>query len=164
MGNTPAPCNRCKHLYYDAMSKDDPNGLVECHLGAPLGVLTCPRYEDYQPLHNYTLPKPTRAEIALCTVLDGVQAHDIHAQTGIAPDICDKIDSLKKELEGKYPTIHTLKLEDASDAVEKEYSPAVREWRSVSPCHECPQQTSELCSKPQLPSCPTHHEDRAIKV
>ena len=31
--NTPSPCNKCKYLYYDAMSKNSSQGYVECLKG-----------------------------------------------------------------------------------------------------------------------------------
>lgn len=48
MGNTPEPCNTCKHLYYDCMQKDDPNGEVGCnkdHEYPPKG--TCFEYLEW---------------------------------------------------------------------------------------------------------------------
>lgn len=28
--NIPHPCDKCKHLYVDCMSEDDPSGYIEC--------------------------------------------------------------------------------------------------------------------------------------
>ena len=39
--NTPEPCDKCKHLYYDALQKDNPVYLVECKIGRNLGDMEC---------------------------------------------------------------------------------------------------------------------------
>ena len=39
--NTPRPCDRCAHLYYDAMTDDSVDCYIECKLGCSLGDATC---------------------------------------------------------------------------------------------------------------------------
>jgi hypothetical protein len=38
--NTPYPCDRCAHLYYDANRDDDPDYLAGCKKG--YGLAKCP--------------------------------------------------------------------------------------------------------------------------
>lgn len=46
--NTPKPCSHCNNLYVDVMSKNEPNGYVECMAEGPWeskwGDINCPNY------------------------------------------------------------------------------------------------------------------------
>ena len=42
--NTPKPCDTCRNLYVDAMSKDNPTYQAECKLKIPLGEMNCNKY------------------------------------------------------------------------------------------------------------------------
>lgn len=54
--NTPSPCNKCKHLYVDAMYEDEPDYKPECKATLdntdeekPLfGDDNCPSYENWE--------------------------------------------------------------------------------------------------------------------
>ena len=39
--NTPKPCDECKYLYYNAMTKDDPSDCASCKLGHPFPQTSC---------------------------------------------------------------------------------------------------------------------------
>lgn len=45
--NTPFPCSRCKNLYYDVMTQDDPNQECECMLDQKMGDNDCMYFEEY---------------------------------------------------------------------------------------------------------------------
>lgn len=44
--NTPYPCSHCQHLYYDAMTKNEPDGYVECKLELPVSNNFCRHFVD----------------------------------------------------------------------------------------------------------------------
>jgi len=44
--NTPKPCDTCIHLYYDALSKNDPSYTAECKKGHDLEK-KCSDYQYY---------------------------------------------------------------------------------------------------------------------
>jgi hypothetical protein len=43
--NTPSPCNKCDHLYWDPMYEEDPIYEAECKKGLPMGDKNCPGFE-----------------------------------------------------------------------------------------------------------------------
>jgi len=45
MANTPEPCCCCRHLYYDALGKDNPNCYIDCFCGKEIGNVECDGYE-----------------------------------------------------------------------------------------------------------------------
>ena len=45
--NTPSPCDKCIHLYYDCMKKDNPSDSAECKLGFNLGS-DCWCFQEYK--------------------------------------------------------------------------------------------------------------------
>lgn len=45
--NTPEPCCRCVHLYYDPMTKNEVDGCVECKEGKEIGNLHCPSFGEW---------------------------------------------------------------------------------------------------------------------
>jgi len=51
--NTPKPCDICKHLYYDALSKDDPFYMAECKLNMTMGNIDCKHYLNYEEKKEY---------------------------------------------------------------------------------------------------------------
>lgn len=42
--NTPPPCDRCRHLYADCLSEDDPDYEAECFVGGVIGDVNCPMF------------------------------------------------------------------------------------------------------------------------
>jgi hypothetical protein len=46
--NTPEPCCRCTRLYYDAMTKNDENGYVECKAGKEIGNMDCSSFDEWE--------------------------------------------------------------------------------------------------------------------
>ena len=47
MGNTPKPCDSCKHLYYDCMQKDNPAYDAECKYNCEMGNKDCESYTKW---------------------------------------------------------------------------------------------------------------------
>ncbi len=47
--NTPPPCDNCIHLYYDAMTKDQPDGHIECMKDHVIGDRNCPEFKAAEP-------------------------------------------------------------------------------------------------------------------
>jgi len=46
--NTPSPCNKCLHLYYDVMCEDDPSYMAECKLNLPIGNERCKKFKEWK--------------------------------------------------------------------------------------------------------------------
>jgi len=46
--NTPEPCDSCKHLYANAMEKENPAYMAECKKGYEMGVKTCLGYRHWK--------------------------------------------------------------------------------------------------------------------
>ena len=45
--NTPEPCDKCKHLYWDCMREDDPSYEAECKKNLKMGNKKCKGYKKY---------------------------------------------------------------------------------------------------------------------
>lgn len=46
--NTPEPCNKCIHLYVNALNKDDPFYMTECKLDLEMGVEACEKFSYWK--------------------------------------------------------------------------------------------------------------------
>lgn len=59
--NTPSPCDKCEHLYYDCMQKDNPSDSAECKLGLSLGNKKCPKFKKdcFSTKENIEFDSPT---------------------------------------------------------------------------------------------------------
>lgn len=48
MSNTPSPCDKCQHLYYNPMAKDDAIYEAECSLSLKPDKDYCEFFEDWE--------------------------------------------------------------------------------------------------------------------
>jgi hypothetical protein len=53
--NTPEPCDKCKHLYYNALCKDDPFYEAECKFELEMGNSKCLKFLHYRSQNEHTL-------------------------------------------------------------------------------------------------------------
>lgn len=96
--NTPKPCDECKHLYYDAMSKDTPDGYIDCKKGDEIGTKDCEDFAHYKSRAKCVFTT-TIAETPACAIDDGGELFD---ENGIplkdCPDYpCDKYKEIKEK-------------------------------------------------------------------